>query len=176
MKTLLSRWSIPFLTLSLAWFYLAGCSSIPSPAAAPSGSGVSQQTIPTYGGRKRVVIDKTDQVLRGYDGKKLVFQSRISTGKEGRRTPNGSFHAEMKTRMHHSSLYDNAPMPYSVQFSGNYFIHGYDIVPFYPASHGCIRLPLNDGRRDPAKLFYDWVKVGTPIRVTGHWQPEAPAT
>jgi lipoprotein-anchoring transpeptidase ErfK/SrfK len=34
------------------------------------------------------------------------------------------------------------------------------ILPGYPASHGCIRMPL-----DGAKLFYDHVKVGTPVEV-----------
>jgi len=34
------------------------------------------------------------------------------------------------------------------------------ILPGYPASHGCIRMPV-----DGAKLFYDHVKVGTPVEV-----------
>ena len=34
------------------------------------------------------------------------------------------------------------------------------ILPGYPASHGCIRMPA-----DGAKLFYDHVKVGTPADV-----------
>ena len=69
--------------------------------------------------------------------------------------------------MHYSRLYDNAPMPFSVQFHGNYFIHGFSEVPAWPASHGCIRVPM-DGE-NPAQKFYDWVEVGTPIKVTGDW-------
>jgi len=38
--------------------------------------------------------------------------------------------------------------------------HARGILPGYPASHGCIRMPS-----DGAKLFYDHVKVGTPVRV-----------
>lgn len=33
----------------------------------------------------------------------------------------------------------------------------------YSASHGCIRVPLNEG--NPAKFFYEWVDTGTPESV-----------
>src|SRR5689334_17200228 len=90
---------------------------------------------------KRVEVDKTNQVLRAYAGDKLVLESPVSTGKEGHSTPNGTFAAGEKSRMHHSGLYENAPMPYSVDLGGGYFIHGFNSVPAHPASHGCIRLP-----------------------------------
>jgi lipoprotein-anchoring transpeptidase ErfK/SrfK len=165
--------------LAAAVLSLAGCASQPAPAPAwysssPPGSYDAQprsaSEIPSYGGPKRVVINKNDQILRAYDGGHLVFACRVSTGREGKRTPDGQFTAEMKQRMHHSYLYNDAPMPYSVQFSGDYFIHGYTVVPFQPASHGCIRLPLNSQGRNPAQIFYNWVDVGTPIEVTGQWQ------
>jgi len=123
-------------------------------------------------GGKPVIIDKTDQMLRAYEGGKLVFQTRISTGKRGKETPDGHYHAESKSRMHYSRLYKNAPMPYSVEFSGNYFIHGFSSVPDVPASHGCIRLPLDGG--NPARWFYNWVDTGTPILVTGQWPGRRP--
>ena len=132
--------------------------------------GVALAASPSYGGRKRVVVNKSDQTLRAYDGNQLVFKTRVSTGMEGKRTPNGSFSAQMKERMHYSSLYENAPMPYSIQFSGNYFLHGFSSVPAHPASHGCIRIPLHAGFRSPAKQFYQWIRVGTPIRVIGSWE------
>ena len=116
-------------------------------------------------GGKRVVIDKSRQTLRAYEGDLLVLESRVSTGRPGRETPSGRYRAQYKTLMHYSRLYDNAPMPYSVQIGGNYFIHGFDSVPDYPASHGCIRLPLTG--QNPARLFYDWVDVGTPVVITG---------
>jgi lipoprotein-anchoring transpeptidase ErfK/SrfK len=123
-----------------------------------------QLTAAQTGFGKRVVINKTDQTLRAYEGGQLVFKSRVSTGRPGKETPCGSFSAKSKSRMHYSSLYENAPMPYSVQISGNYFIHGFSSVPNWPASHGCIRLPLN-----AAPAFYNWVEPGTPISVTGKW-------
>ncbi len=123
-------------------------------------------------GAKRVVIDKNSQILRAYEGKKLVFQTRVSTGKRGKETPTGRFRAGPKYRMHYSSRYNNAPMPYSVVVSGHYFIHGYTEVPNRPASRGCIRLPLNNG--NPARWFYNWVRPGTPIRIVGHWPGSTP--
>src|SRR5437870_4620358 len=62
----------------------------------------------------------------------------------------------------------DAPMPLSVQISGNYFIHGFSSVPRRPMSHGCIRLPLENG--NPAKQFFDWVEPGTPIEIIGEWK------
>ncbi len=125
------------------------------------------------GGPKRVIVDKTVQKLSAYEGERLVIESRVSTGQQGRRTPSGKFKAGSKEVMHYSSLYENAPMPWSVQVNGNYFIHGFSSVPDHPASHGCIRMPL-DGD-NPAKRFYDWVEIGTPITLTGDWAGK-PAT
>lgn len=120
------------------------------------------------GGRaKRVEVDKTCQVLRAYEGDRLVFQSRVSTGKYDRSTPNGNFTAGEKHRMHYSRRYHRAPMPFSVEVTGNCFIHGYGVVPGYPASHGCIRLPLDGG--NPARWFFEWVEPGTPIDIVGYW-------
>lgn len=121
-------------------------------------------------GAKRAVIDIGEQRLRAWQGDRLVLESRVSTGRGGRITPRGLFHAgPFKARMHRSRLYDNAPMPWSVQVTGNIFIHGFSSVPTYPASHGCIRVPLGEG--NPAKWFYRWVDIGTPIEITGHWHP-----
>ena len=123
--------------------------------------------IPTYGGPKRVVISLSEQMLRAYDGKQLVFETRVSSGKEGKRTPAGRYRALDKERIHYSTCYDNSPMPYSVRFHGNFFLHGFSIVPHYPASHGCVRLPLRDGNLRPAQQIYDWITIGTPIRLIG---------
>lgn len=133
-------------------------------AQAPEEAAPAPQPAPA----KRVVVDKTKQQLTAYEGERIVLQSRVSTGRQGR-TPSGNFKAGVKQRMHYSRLYDNAPMPFSVQFSGNFFIHGFSSVPNFPASHGCIRLPLTED--NPAKRFFEWVEIGTPIEVTGEWVP-----
>lgn len=146
--------SLPLLAISLLALILPGCAQLQNQPA-------------TVGGEKKVIIDKTTQTLRAYEGENVIIESRVSTGKMGRRTPSGTFKAGYKERMHYSRLYDNAPMPWSVQVNGNYFIHGYSSVPDRPASHGCIRMPLTGD--NPAKRFYEWVETGTPIEITGEW-------
>ena len=112
---------------------------------------------------KRVEINLAVQQLRAWQGDRLVLQSRISSGRYGS-TPSGNFEAgPYKARMHRSSKYHNAPMPWSVQINGPVFIHGFTSVPDYPASHGCIRVPLSGS--NPARFFYEWVDRGTPVRV-----------
>jgi hypothetical protein len=110
---------------------------------------------------KRVEVNLANQQLRAWQGSRLVLETRISSGGC---TPAGKFAAgPFRARMHYSSLFDNAPMPWSVQINGHIFIHGFAHVPNYPASHGCIRLPL-DGR-NPARFFYEWIDNGSPVEV-----------
>ena len=117
---------------------------------------------------KHVEVDLANQRLRAYQGARLVLDSRISSGREGRKTPPGDFRAgPLKSPMHRSRLYHNAPMPWSVQVYENIFIHGFQKVPRHPASHGCIRLPLAGA--NPAKWFYNWIDLGTLISIKGHW-------
>jgi hypothetical protein len=114
-------------------------------------------------GPKRAVVDLGRQRLRAWQGGRLVLDSRISSGR-GRSTPTGSFTAgPYKARRHFSSRYNDAPMPWSVQINGHIFIHGFTSVPDHPASHGCIRVPLDEG--NPARFFYEWIDKGTPVRV-----------
>jgi hypothetical protein len=114
-------------------------------------------------GAQRVEVSLKTQRLKGWQGGRLVIETRISSGRNGR-TPAGEFRAgPYRSKMHFSSLYDNAPMPWSVQINRHVFIHGFSSVPNYPASHGCIRVPLTEG--NPARFFYEWVLAGTPVSV-----------
>jgi hypothetical protein len=115
-------------------------------------------------GEKRVEVSIKRQELRAWQGEELVMVTPISSGKRGHTTPTGHFKAgPAKARMHYSRLYNNSPMPWSVQINGNIFIHGYKSVPRYPASHGCIRMPLKG--RNAAQWFWHWVDLGTPVSV-----------
>ena len=112
---------------------------------------------------KKVEVSLGEQKLRAWQGRRLVLQTNVSSGKNGR-TPAGSFSAgPYKARMHLSTRYHNAPMPWSVQINGPVFIHGFTSVPDYPASHGCIRMPLTGA--NPARFFYEWVDRGTPVAI-----------
>ncbi len=49
-------------------------------------------------------------------------------------------------------------MVHSSYFIGGYAIHGYASVPNYPASHGCLRVPIPN-----ALSIYNWIDLGDPI-------------
>ncbi len=72
----------------------------------------------------------------------------VSTARRGYRTPVGSYRPYSLQRTHYSSLYDNAPMPYSIFFRGGYAIHGTTEIRDLgrPVSHGCVRLSPDHAR------------------------------
>ena len=75
----------------------------------------------------------------------------VSTARRGKVTPTGSWSAKWLSRHHQSSRYNNAPMPYSIFYNGNYAVHGtYQTKRLgRPASSGCVRL----SPAHAAKLF-----------------------
>lgn len=116
-------------------------------------------------GAKRVLVDLKTQVLRAWQGDRLVYRWSVSSGREGKETPNGDFRVLGKEPMHISTIY-GSPMPFSVHVTGNIYIHGSNLFASTPGSHGCIRLPLMESR-NIAEEFYNWIDLGTPIRVVG---------
>lgn len=97
----------------------------------------------------RVHIDKSSQVMRVYVGGYLRHTWRVSTGRRGYNTPNGSYRPKWLARRHYSSKYHGSPMPYSIFFRGGYAIHGSYATKQLGrrASHGCVRLhPSNAAR------------------------------
>lgn len=85
----------------------------------------------------------------------------VSTGRPGYRTPTGVFTILQKHVEHHSSIYDNAPMPYMQRLTwGGIALHAGNL-PGYPASHGCIRLP-----HEFARLLYGVTRLGMTVVVT----------
>jgi hypothetical protein len=140
----------------------ATISADPEKAEFDVASGRRRFTV--IAGSKRIEVDLARQRLYAYQGRLIVLDTNISSGRYGN-TPAGHFTAgPYKNRMHYSSKYHNAPMPWSVQITGHIFFHGFSSVPNYPASHGCIRVPLTGA--NPARFLYEWVDVGTPIEIS----------
>lgn len=90
-----------------------------------------------------LVVSLKQQKLDVYRGTTLVTSSAVSTGMPGHATKAGVFSILEKQRFHHSNIYSGAPMPWMnrITWSGTAFHAG--VVPGYPASHGCIRLPFS---------------------------------
>ena len=72
----------------------------------------------------------------------------VSTAREGYVTPAGSYRPYLLDKDHHSRKYDDAPMPYSVFYSGGFAIHGTTSTRALGrrASHGCVRLDTANAR------------------------------
>lgn len=87
--------------------------------------------------------------------------STVSSGRPGHHTPTGVFTILQKARIHKSNLYHDAPMPFMQRLTwGGIALHAGNL-PGYPASHGCIRLPLAF-----AKLLFSVTKLGLTVVIT----------
>lgn len=117
------------------------------------GAGYFKVRYPDHG--HHVEADLTHQVLALIDKGKVQRIYPISSGKPSTPTILGSF-----------SVYSKTPgtnakgMVYSNYFIRGYAIHGYAEVPVYPASHGCLRVPVPD-----AIPIYNWVQYGDRVDV-----------
>jgi lipoprotein-anchoring transpeptidase ErfK/SrfK len=118
----------------------------------------------------------------------IVADGPISSGKRGHNSPTGNFKVLEKDPDHRSTVYGDfvdaqgrtvragissridsapsgthyvgAPMKWFLRLTDEGVGMHIGILPGYPASHGCIRESA-----EGAKLFYDQVKVGTPVAV-----------
>ncbi len=108
-----------------------------------------------------IAISIERQNLKIYDAKGIFAEAPISTGMKGHPTPMGVFSVIQKHKLHHSNIYSGAPMPYMqrITWSG-VAIHG-GVLPGYPASHGCIRMPMAF-----AVKMWNWTKLGARVVVT----------
>ncbi|WP_121630536.1 L,D-transpeptidase [Tropicibacter alexandrii] len=87
-------------------------------------------------------VDISTQTMTVIYNGKVAYNWPVSTARSGKYTPRGTWTAKWLSRHHKSSLYNNAPMPYSIFFNGNYAIHGTNQISRLgrPASAGCVRL------------------------------------
>jgi L,D-transpeptidase catalytic domain len=113
-------------------------------------------------GLMTIVVNLAAQRAHIYrDGVEIGFAS-ISSGRRGYETPTGVFTILQKDRHHHSNKYDDAPMPFMQRLTwGGIALHG-GRVPGYPASHGCIRLPMTFSQT----LFKETSTGGTTVIIT----------
>ncbi len=88
-----------------------------------------------------VVVSLPQQLVHVYRGGTRIARSTISSGKPGHDTPTGVFTILQKKKMHHSTLYDDAPMPFMQRLTWDGVALHAGRLPGYPASHGCVRLP-----------------------------------
>ncbi len=102
------------------------------------------------------IVDISEQEMQVAVNGALVATWPVSTARPGKRTPTGDFRAQWLSPHHRSSLYDGAPMPWSIFFNGDYAIHGTNQTNRLgqPASAGCVRLHTEN-----AKILFDMVRA-----------------
>lgn len=122
-----------------------------------SGKGLVKRVFSGRGGYRvrrpgageHVEIPLSKQVLVFAKGGKPFAIYPISSGKSSTPTVTGHY-SFIRTE----PGYNAKGMYYSFYFYGGYAIHGYESVPNYPASHGCIRTFLADQPEIFNRIFY----------------------
>ena len=137
----------------------------------------------------RVVVSLSKQRAYLLAGDEIAIDSPISSGKRAGMTPTGNFTISQKDKDHRSNIYGDfkdksgrtvrggvsvridsapsgthfvgAPMKWFMRLTGDGVGMHVGILPGYPASHGCIRMPPQS-----AEMFFNRVKYGTPVQVT----------
>jgi lipoprotein-anchoring transpeptidase ErfK/SrfK len=108
-----------------------------------------------------IAVSIGSQRVKIYDANGLFAEAPVSTGMPGHPTPQGVFSVIEKDRYHHSNIYSGAPMPFMQRITwGGVAMHA-GVLPGYPASHGCIRMP-----NDFATKMWGWTKMGARVFVT----------
>ncbi len=115
------------------------------------------------------VVSLKSQSLTIWGENGQVLQSRISSGQPGYNTPAGVFSVIQKNRYHESNIYSGAPMPFMQRITWSGIALHAGVVPNYPASHGCIRLPY-----DVAQRLFGMTRMGmrvvvAPADTQPHW-------
>jgi lipoprotein-anchoring transpeptidase ErfK/SrfK len=136
----------------------------------------------------QVLVSLSRQRAYLYAGTALAIDTPISSGKKAGFTPTGNFTVLQKDPNHRSNIYGNfvdskgrivragvsaridsapsgshyegAPMFYFMRLTNEGVGMHIGILPGYPASNGCIRMPA-----EIAPQFYARVKIGTPVQV-----------
>jgi hypothetical protein len=119
-----------------------------APSIAPSGPILAVVSLPS----QRCYV---------YRNGVLIGISTVSTGKTGHETPTGVFTVLQKQVHHKSNLYDSAPMPYMQRLTWSGVAMHAGNLPGFPASHGCVRMPMAF-----AKLLYATTSLGMTVVIT----------
>lgn len=108
-----------------------------------------------------IAVSIEQQKVRVYDSNGLFAESPVSTGMKGHSTPMGVFSIIQKHKMHRSNIYSGAPMPYMQRITWSGVAMHAGALPGYPASHGCIRMPMAF-----AMKMWNWTRMGARVVIT----------
>src|ERR1700704_986164 len=146
--------------------YLAvACLAVLTGAGGVRGAGGGDRPIEFVDSRSvgdpiMAIVSLRNQRITVYDAEGWILRAPVSSGQKGRETPAGIFSVIQKVEDHYSNLYDDAYMPHMqrITWSG-IALHG-GVLPGYPASHGCVRMPF-----DFAARLFDATRMGMRVIV-----------
>ncbi len=116
-----------------------------------------------------IVVSIERQKMTVYDKAGVFAESPVSTGMKGHSTPMGVFSIIQKHKFHRSNIYSGAPMPYMQRITWSGVAMHAGALPGYPASHGCIRMPMAF-----AMKMWNWTRMGARVIVTpGQVSPQS---
>ncbi|MBR0828037.1 L,D-transpeptidase family protein [Bradyrhizobium manausense] len=116
-----------------------------------------------------IAVSIERQKVTVYDSNGVFAESPVSTGMKGHSTPMGVFSIIQKHKFHHSNIYSGAPMPYMQRITWSGVAMHAGVLPGYPASHGCIRMPMAF-----AVKMWNWTKMGARVVVApGEMSPHS---
>jgi lipoprotein-anchoring transpeptidase ErfK/SrfK len=124
-------------------------------------SAVNKETSAKPQGPLIIAVSIDQQKVRIYDANGLFAESPVSTGMKGHSTPMGVFSVIQKHKMHRSNIYSGAPMPYMQRITWSGVALHAGVLPGYPASHGCIRMPMAF-----AVKMWNWTRMGARVIIT----------
>jgi hypothetical protein len=110
-----------------------------------------------------VIVSLPEQEMYVYRNGVRIGRSTVSTGKKGHPTPTGMFTILQKKVSHESNIYKGARMPHMQRLTWTGIAMHAGHLPGYPASHGCVRLPV-----DFAEKLYSVTLSGTSVIITDH--------
>lgn len=106
------------------------------------------------------IVSLSHQRITVYDADGWILRAPISSGQPGYETPAGIYSVLQKEEEHHSNLYDDASMPFMQRITWSGIALHAGLLPGYPASHGCVRMPF-----DFAQRLFDMTKIGMRVIV-----------
>lgn len=134
---------------------------IPNTVATATPTWVTDRYLPLPVSEKWIEVDISRQVLRAYDGERLVFSTTISTGRDITQADLGKYRITQKvaTKLLTGPGYYLPDVPWVMMINPNLMLHGayWQDTWGAPSNYGSINLKPAD-----AKWLYDWSAPSVP--------------
>jgi hypothetical protein len=129
----------------------------PKPKSTPSTRAAAPAGDPCSAAAVACVSLSRQEAWFVRDGHVVIGPIKVATGRPGFGTELGTFHVYRKNQMWYSTIYNNAPMPWSVFFDGGEAFHEASV---YVMSHGCVHVSASY-----AETVYNFLHIGDEVQV-----------